>query len=85
MEVSSRFRTAPEPARETEPVMAEIPGGQLISREDADAAERPALGPEAEDEVEPDDESLDDAAFIEESGEDGTDLTGNDINTDEGN
>jgi hypothetical protein len=91
MEERSQFRTAPEPARETEPVMAEIPGGQLISPEDADAEaeseQRPGLGPEAE-EVEPDDESLDDAAFVEESEEEDTDVTeviGNDIDTEEGN
>ena len=90
MEVSSRFRTAPEPARETEPVMAEIPGGQLISPEDADAdaAREQGMGPEAEDQVEPDGASLDDAAFIEESEEEDTDITeviGNDIDTEEGN
>jgi hypothetical protein len=42
--------------------------------------------PEAEDEVEPDDESLDDAAFIEESEEEDTDVTeiiGGDIENEE--
>jgi uncharacterized protein (TIGR02300 family) len=90
VEVSSRFRPAPEPVREVEPVMAEVSGGQLVSSEDADEAERedrPGLGPEAEDEVEPDDNSLDDAPLIEESEEEDTDVTeiiGDDIDTEEG-
>ena len=64
----------------------------MISPEDADAdaerEQRLGLGPEAEDEVEPDGASLDDAAFIEESEEEDTDITeviGNDIDTEEGN
>jgi hypothetical protein len=91
--VSSRWRaeaTRP-PVREVEPVVAEIQGAQFVSLEDADAEARgekkPGGEPEARDEVEPDDESLDDAAFIEESEEEDTDVTeiiGGDIENEEG-
>jgi hypothetical protein len=59
--------------------------------EDADAEaqgkKKPGEAPEAEDEVELDDESLDDAAFIQESEEgdaDVTEIIGGDIDIDEG-
>jgi hypothetical protein len=64
---------------------------QSVSPEDADAEAgrlKPGDAPEAADEVEPDDESLDDAAFIEESEEEDSDVTeiiGDDIDIKEGN
>jgi hypothetical protein len=77
--------------REVEPVVAETHEAQFVSLEDADAEARgekkPGGEPEAEDKVEPDDESLDDAAFIEESEEEDTDVSeiiGGDIENEEG-
>jgi uncharacterized protein (TIGR02300 family) len=93
VQVSSRGRAeaARPPVREVEPVVAETQEAQFVSLEDADAEARgekkPGGEPEAEDEVEPDDESLDDAAFIEESEEEDTDVTeiiGNDIDIEKG-
>jgi uncharacterized protein (TIGR02300 family) len=90
VQVSSRGRAeaARPPVREVEPVVAETQEAQFVSLEDAEAEARgekkPGGEPEAEDEVEPDDESLDDAAFIEESEEEATDVTGGDIEKEEG-
>jgi uncharacterized protein (TIGR02300 family) len=92
--LSSRWRAeaARAPVREVEPVAAETLEAQFLSPDDADTdaegKEKPGDAPEAEDEVEPDDESLEDAAFIEESEEEDTDVTaiiGDDIETEEGN
>jgi uncharacterized protein (TIGR02300 family) len=80
VQVSSRARAqaARAPVREVEPVVAETPEDQFVPLEDADleaqGEKKPGGAPEAEDEVEADDESLDDAAFIEER--DDTDVTG---------
>jgi uncharacterized protein (TIGR02300 family) len=91
--VSSRFdhKTARAPVREAGPVAAETLEAQFVSPDDADTEaegkEKPGDAPEAEDEVEPDDESLEDAAFIEESEEEDTDVTeiiGDDIDVKEG-
>jgi hypothetical protein len=61
--------------REVGPVAAEILKARFVPPEDADAdAERKENLDEAEDEVEPDDESLEDAAFIEEREQGGTDV-----------
>jgi uncharacterized protein (TIGR02300 family) len=93
VQVSSRWRSeaARPPVREVEPVVAEIQEDQFVSLEDADeeaqGKKTPGDAPEAADEVEPDDESLDDAAFIEESEEEDTDVTeiiGDDIDVKEG-
>jgi uncharacterized protein (TIGR02300 family) len=71
VQVSSRWRyeAARVPVRELEPVVAETQEVQLVSLEDADAEaqgmRKPGKAPEAEDEVELDDESLDDDAFIQ--------------------
>jgi len=94
VQVSSRWRAeaARAPVREVGPVAAETLEVQFVSPEDADVEaqgeQRPGPNPEAEDEVEPDDESLDDAAFIEESEEEDSDVTeiiGDDIENEEGN
>jgi uncharacterized protein (TIGR02300 family) len=80
VQVSSRLRAqaARAPVREVEPVVAETPEDQFVPLEDADAEaqgeKKPGGAPEAEDEVEADDESLDDAAFIEERED--TEVTG---------
>jgi uncharacterized protein (TIGR02300 family) len=93
VQVSSRWRAeaAHAPVREVGPVAAETLEAQSVSPEDADAeAEgklKPGDAPEAADEVEPDDESLEDAAFIEESEEEDTDVTeiiGGEIENEEG-
>jgi uncharacterized protein (TIGR02300 family) len=93
VQVSSRWRSeaARPPVREVEPVVAEIQEDQFVSLEDADeeaqGKKTPGGEPEPEDEVELDDESLDDAAFIEESEEEDTDVTeiiGDDIDVKEG-
>jgi uncharacterized protein (TIGR02300 family) len=87
VQVSSRWRAeaARAPGREAEPVAAEE--ARFVPPEDADAeAESKENLDEAEDEVEPDDESLEDAAFIEES-ESATDVAemiGDDIDVKEG-
>jgi hypothetical protein len=63
---------------------------EFVSLEEADAEaqgrKKPGEAAEAEDEVELDDESVDDAAFIEESDEEGTDVSeiiGGDIENEE--
>jgi hypothetical protein len=67
------------PVREVQPVVSEAREDQFVPLEDADAEaqgeKKPSGTPEAEDEVEPDDESLDDAAFIAETEEEDTDVT----------
>jgi uncharacterized protein (TIGR02300 family) len=93
VQVSSRWRSeaARPPVREVEPVVAETQEDQFVSLEDADeepqGKKTPGGEPEAEDEVEPDDEGLDDAAFIEGSEDEDTDVTeiiGDDIDVKEG-
>jgi uncharacterized protein (TIGR02300 family) len=93
VQVSSRWRAEATraPVREVGPVAAEALEAQLVSPEDADTEaegkEKPGDAPEAEDEVEPDDESLDDEAFIEESEQGDTDVAeiiGDDIDVKEG-
>ncbi len=81
-QVSSRGRAEARAAvREVEPVVPETPEAEVVSLEDADAEaqgkKKPGEAAEAEEEVELDDESLDDAAFIEESEEEDTDVTAN--------
>jgi uncharacterized protein (TIGR02300 family) len=77
-EVNKRFRTgtASKPKSDFEP---EEPEAKFISLEDADAEaggeQRSGVVPEAEDEIEPDDESLDDTALIEESEQEDADVT----------
>jgi uncharacterized protein (TIGR02300 family) len=82
-------RAAP---REVEPVVAETPEAEFVSLEEADAeaqGKKKAGGEaaEGEEDVElDDDEGLDDAAFIEESEEEDTDVTeiiGGDIENEE--
>jgi hypothetical protein len=75
--------------REVEPVAAGTQETQFVEDGDAEARGEKKLGgkPEAEDEVEPDDESPDDAEFIEESEEEDTDFTeiiGDDIDIEKG-
>jgi uncharacterized protein (TIGR02300 family) len=92
VQVSSRWRT--EPARATvrgvEPVVPETQETEFVSLEDADAEaqgkEKPGEAAEADDEVELDDESLDDAPFIESEEEDTdvTEIIGGDIDVKEG-
>jgi uncharacterized protein (TIGR02300 family) len=91
--VSSRARAeaARAAVREVEPAFAKTREEEFVSLEEADAEARgekkPGGEPEVEDEVEPDDESLDDAAFIEVSEEEDTDVTeiiGGDIGNEEG-
>jgi len=88
-------RGRPEPARaaarEVEAVTPETREAEFVSLEEADAEaqgkKKPANAPvDADDDVEIDDESLDDAAFIEETEEEDTDVTeiiGNDIENEE--
>jgi uncharacterized protein (TIGR02300 family) len=94
VQVSSRWRAqaARAPAREVGPVAAETLEAGFVSPEDADTEvdgkEKPGEAPEAEDEVEPDDESLEDAAFIEEREQGATDVAeiiGDDIEIEKGN
>ena len=74
VQVSSRWRSEASraPADEAEPVVAEIPGAQLISLEDADAETEGEHGFDdgAEDVVERDDEALNGVALIEDAGDD---------------
>jgi uncharacterized protein (TIGR02300 family) len=78
-------------AREVEAVTPETREAEFVSLEEADAEaqgkKKPTGAPaEADDDVEIDDESLDDAAFIEETEEEDTDVTeiiGNDIENEE--
>jgi uncharacterized protein (TIGR02300 family) len=93
--VVTTARSRPEavraPAREVETVAPETREAEFVSLEEADAEaqgkKKPAGTPvEADDDVEIDDESLDDAAFIEETEEEDTDVTeiiGNDIENEE--
>jgi len=79
------------PVREVEAVTPETREAEFVSLEEADAEaqgkKKPAGAPvEADEDVEIDDESLDDAAFIEETEEEDTDVTeiiGNDIENEE--
>jgi uncharacterized protein (TIGR02300 family) len=85
-----RPETARVQTREVEPVVPETGDAEFVSLEEADAEaqgkKKPVpVSPEGE-EVEIDDESLDDAAFIEEAEEEDTDVTeiiGNDIENEE--
>jgi uncharacterized protein (TIGR02300 family) len=97
VQVTSRARgeAARAAAREVEPVVPETREAEFVSLEDADAeaqGKKKKTGDaaegegEGEDDVELDDESLDDAAFIEESEEEDTDVTeiiGGDIENEE--
>ena len=88
-------RGRPEAARaavrEVETVTPETREAEFVSLEEADAEaqgkKKPAGAPvEGDEDVEIDDESLDDAAFIEETEEEDTDVTeiiGNDIENEE--
>ncbi len=77
--------------REAEAVVPETQEAEFVSLEEADAEaqgkKKPTGAPaEADEDVEIDDESLDDAAFIEETEEEDTDVTeiiGNDIENEE--
>ena len=90
---TSRGRTeaARAPVREVEAVVPETQEAEFVSLEDADAEaqgkKKPGAEPvEGEEDVEIDDESLDDAAFIEETEEEDTDVTeiiGGDIENEE--
>ena len=80
------------PAREPEAVVPETREAEFVSLEEADAEaqgkKKTAAGApiEGDEEVELDDESLDDAAFIEETEEEDTDVTeiiGGDIENEE--
>jgi hypothetical protein len=91
--VSSRWRAeaARAPVRVVGLVAAETLEAQSVLPEDADTEaegkQKPGDAPEAEDEVEPDDGSLDDAAFIEEREQGATDVAeiiGDDIDVKEG-
>ena len=93
VQVSLRWRAeaARAPVREVGPVAAETLEAQSVSPENVDTEaegnEEPGDAPEAEDEVEPDDESLEDAAFIEEREQGATDaaeIIGDDIDIKEG-
>ena len=78
-------------SREVETVLPESQEAEFVSLEEADAEvhgkKKPAAAPaEADEDVEIDDESLDDDAFIEETEEEDTDVTeiiGNDIENEE--
>jgi uncharacterized protein (TIGR02300 family) len=93
VQVSSRPRTeaARAPVREVGQVAAEILEARSVLSEDADTEaegnEKPRDAADAEDEVEPDDEGLNDAAFIEERDEGATDVAeiiGDDIGIEKG-
>jgi uncharacterized protein (TIGR02300 family) len=92
--VSARGRaeTVRAPVREVETVAPEAAEAEFVSLEEADAEmqgnkKKPAADiPEGDDDVALDDESLDDAAFIEETEEEDTDVTeiiGGDIENEE--
>jgi uncharacterized protein (TIGR02300 family) len=86
-----RGEAARAAVREVEPVVAETPEAEFVSLEEADAEaqgkKKPGEAAEGDEDVElEDDESLDDAAFIEESEEEDTDVTeiiGGDIENEE--
>jgi uncharacterized protein (TIGR02300 family) len=93
VQTSSRWRAeaARAPVREVETAVAESRETEFVSPEEAGAEargeKRPGGEPEPADEVEPHEESLDDAAFIEETEEEDTDVTeiiGGDIEKEEG-
>jgi uncharacterized protein (TIGR02300 family) len=82
-----RSKAARVPVREVEPVVAETQEAQFVSQEDSEAQSEKKSGeaPEAEDEVEIEDESLDDAAFIEEKEDtDVTEIIGGDTEIEKG-
>lgn len=86
----SRPEAARAAVREVEAVAPETQEAEFVSLEDADAeaqGKKPAGEPiEGDEDVEIDDESLDDAAFIEETEEEDTDVTeiiGGDIENEE--
>jgi len=91
--VASRGRpeAARAPVREVEAVVPETQEAEFVSLEEADAeaqGKKKAAGEpvEGEEDVELDDESLDDAAFIEETEEEDTDVAeiiGGDIENEE--
>ena len=86
-----RPEAARAPVREVEAVVPETQEAEFVSLEEADAeaqGKKKAAGEpiEGEEDVEIDDESLDDAAFIEETEEEDTDVTeiiGGDIENEE--
>jgi uncharacterized protein (TIGR02300 family) len=86
-----RPEAARAPVREVEAVVPETQDAEFVSLEEADAeaqGKKKAAGEpvEGEEDVELDDESLDDAAFIEETEEEDTDVTeiiGGDIENEE--
>jgi uncharacterized protein (TIGR02300 family) len=87
-----RSEAARAPVREVEPVVAETPEAEFVSLEEADAEAqgkkaKPGEAAEGEEDVEiEDDEPIDDAAFIEESEEEDTDVAeiiGGDIENEE--
>ena len=86
-----RPETARASAREVEAVVPETQEAEFVSLEEADAEtqgkKKPAAAPvEGDDDVEIDDETLDDDAFIEETEEEDTDVTeiiGGDIENEE--
>jgi uncharacterized protein (TIGR02300 family) len=86
-----RPETARTSVREVEAVAPETREAEFVSLEEADAEaqgkKKPAGTPiDVDEDVEIDDESLDDAAFIEETEEEDTDVTeiiGNDIENEE--
>ena len=93
VQVSSRWRAeaARPPVREVGPVAVETLEAQFVSPEDADTEaegkEKPGEAPEAEDEVETDEDGFDDGVLIEETDqEDGdvTEIIGEDIDVKEG-
>jgi uncharacterized protein (TIGR02300 family) len=92
--VQSRSRPAeaarPAPVEEVEAVAPETADAEFVSLDDAEAEQQGKKNadgtPAAEDEVEAEDESLDDAAFIEEQDEgdpDVTDIIGDGIEKEE--
>ena len=74
------------PTEEAETLVPETQDAEFVSLEDAEAEQQGKKKPGDDDEIEGDDESLDDAAFIEEQ-EDGdpdvTDIIGDGIEKDE--
>ena len=84
-------RSRPEPARAAVPEEAEVaeaPGAEFVSLEEADAEAQGGgkVTADGEEEVEVDDEPLDDAAFIvpeEEEDDDVADIIGSDIEDEE--
>jgi len=85
-----RAEAARGPVREVEAVVPETQEAEFVSLEEADAEaqgkKKPADAPAGDEDVEIDDEALDDAAFIEETEEEDTDVTeiiGGDIENEE--